>query len=198
MQRFLLTITALLALFATAAWAEEDTHTQDRQVLLSMLGDIEKAINNRDMSAALNHLSDQVIITYQDATVTQGKAQAQAYFDRMMKGADAIVKEFHSKATVGAPAVFSADTAVAYGTTDDTFVLAKGLEFTLHGNWSTTMQKQNGEWKVLSIHFSSNLFDNPLINNAKRMNWIMGGGGILLGALLMWLLGRLRGRPTSH
>lgn len=191
------TICIFLSFLAAPSLAQEDAHAADREAMLTVLGDIEDALNDRDLTAALKHLDAEVIITYQDATVTQGRDEAADYYKRMMEGAGAIVSEFSTVASVGAPAVFHGDTAVAYGTTTDTFVLARGLEFTLEANWSTTLQKRDGEWVVLALHFSTDLFDNPLLNNARRMYWMTGIGGVVLGLLIMWLLGRIRGKSTT-
>jgi hypothetical protein len=198
MKRLTLT-TCLLSMFLVVApaWSADDEHAADREALLTILGDIEDALNARNLDGALKHLDPEVIITYQDSTVTQGIDGATEYFDRMMEGAGAIVSEFSTVADVGAPAVFHGDTAIAYGTTTDRYVLARGLEMVLNANWSTTLQKQNGEWKVLALHFSTDLFDNPLLNAASRMNWIFGAGGLVLGLLLMWFLGRSRRRSAG-
>ncbi len=197
MQRLITALITLMLFIAPGAWAEEDAHADDRQALLSILGDIEKALNDRNMAGVTQHLAPTAIITYQDATVTQGINEANDYYKRMMEGAGAIVKEFSTKAEVGAPAVFYGDTAVAFGRNTDTFVLARGLEFTLHGNWSTTLHKIDGQWKVVAIHFSTNLFDNPMLSAATRLKWIMFVGGLLAGIVLMWLAGRLLGRRAS-
>lgn len=197
MPRLLPLLFTFALLLAPAAWAEEDAHAEDRQALLSILGDIEKALNDRNMGGVTQHLAPNAVITYQDATVTQGINEANDYYTRMMEGAGAIVKEFSTTAEVGAPAIFYGDTAVAFGRNTDTFVLARGLEFTLHGNWSTTLHKIDGQWKVIAIHFSTNLFDNPMLAAATRLKWIMFVGGLLVGIVLMWLAGRLLGRRSA-
>lgn len=188
----LMTLLTILSLAGTGARAEQDAHAADRQALRSMLTEIETALNARSLEPVLGYLDPQVVITYQNAEVSRGHAEAMAYFKRMMEGAGSIVKTFQTRAEVAAPAVFHGDTAVAYGSTNDHYELRGGLDFTLNGLWSTTLQKQDGTWKVLAIHFSSNLFDNPLLNLAKRMNWAWAVGGFVAGLLLMLIVGRRR------
>lgn len=197
MKRLALTICLLISIVATPSVAQEDARDADRQAMLEILSNIENALNERDLSLALSDMDENVVITYHDATVTAGPDEAAEYYARMMEGAAAIVDEFNTVATVGAPAVFHGDTAVAYGTTVDTYVLARGLEMTLNANWSTTLQKQDGQWVVIALHFSSNLFDNPLLNTANRMSKIMAAGGVVVGLLLMWLIGRMRRKPAA-
>ncbi len=187
----------ILCVLALPAAAEDDPYAADRSTLKAMLADIEQALNKRDFQAALKHLHTDVLITYYNAEVTRGHDEALAYFNRMMEGPDAVVKEYSTKAEVGSPALFVGDTAVAYGTTTERYKLAGGLEFELNGNWSTTVQKQDGVWKVRAIHFSTNLFDNPLLKNAQRMGLSMAAGGLVVGLIVMGLIGRARRRRTA-
>ncbi len=191
------TLCLFLSFIAAPSLAQDDARQADRDAMLVILGGIEKALNDRDISAALEYLDENVIITFQDATVTQGPAAAEEYYNRMMEGAANIVDEFSTVADVSAPAIFHGDTAVAHGTNIDTYVLARGLEFTLNANWSTTLQKRDDQWVVVALHFSADLFDNPLLNNSLRMNKIMGAGGVIVGLLLMWVVGRVRKKPSA-
>ncbi len=191
------TLCLFLSFIAAPSLAQDDARQADRDAMLVILGGIEKALNDRDISAALEYMDENVIITFQDATVTQGPAAAEEYYNRMMEGAANIVDEFSTVADVSAPAIFHGDTAVAHGTNIDTYVLARGLEFTLNANWSTTLQKRDDQWVVVALHFSTDLFDNPLLNNALRMNKIMGAGGVIVGLLLMWVIGRVRKKPSA-
>ena len=86
--------------------------------------------------------------------------------------------------------MFYGDSAVAWGTTVETYELSDGLKFTLNANWSTTIVKKDGDWKIAALHFSTNLFDNPLLRNAERLVWIAGLVGLLAGVLAAWLLSR--------
>lgn len=172
--------------------AEEDPYAADREQMRAILADVEAALNAHDFDQAASHLDENGVITYYDAQVTQGHEDGRRYFNRMLKDAAAVVKDYSVTGEVSAPAVFHGNTAVAYGTTEEHFKLTEGLEFVLHGRWSVTLQKNQDSWKIIALHFSSNLFDNPLLNNAKRMNWIVGGVAFLVGLLLMYIVGRVR------
>jgi uncharacterized protein (TIGR02246 family) len=161
----------------------------DRQALRVLLEQMEKSISALDIDGVLKQLHPDAVVTWQNAEVSRGHAQIKAYHERMIKGGAPIVKKFTTKATLGGPAVFYADSAVAYGTTVDTYELSEGLKFTLNANWSATLVKVDGQWKVAALHFSTNLFNNPLLNSAKEMMWIAAGIalviGLIIGALLM-------------
>jgi len=170
---------------------------EDREQLRTLLDQMERAISTVDIDAALKLMQPQAIVVWQNAEVSRGQEQIRAYHDRMMKGEAPIVSKFSTKATLGGPAVFYGDSAIAYGTATDTFELSEGLKFTLNSNWSTTAVKDNGQWKVAALHFSTNLFDNPLLNNAKRAMWIAAVIAFVVGLAVAWLLTRmLRKKPS--
>ncbi len=190
---------ALFLLTHAVAWAATAPpldpaggRVEDRQALRVLLDKIEKATASLDINAATSLMHPDVIVTWQNAEVSKGIEQVRAYHDRMIKGASPIVKDYSVKANLGGPAVFYGDGAVAWGTTVETYALTDGLKFTLNANWSTTMVKKDGEWKIAALHFSTNLFDNPLLNNAERLVWIAGLVGLVAGLLVAWLLMRLR------
>jgi len=165
---------------------------EDRQQLRVLLDAMETGISNLDIEALLKLTQPDVIITWQNAEVSRGTEQVRAYYNRMIKGGAPIVRKFSTKASLGGPAVFYADSAVAYGTNIDRYELADGLGFTLNANWSTTVVKADGQWKVAALHFSTNLFDNALLAAAERLTWYAAAGAFLLGIVLTWLVMRMR------
>lgn len=174
-------------IFITNVHAETDIHAEDRKALRTILADMIVALNAHSFEKASKHLDPKGVITYYNAEVTVGHEQGKKYFDRMLNEAKGIVKEYSLKGDVSAPAIFHGNTAIAYGVTKEEFKLAEGLEFTLNGNWTATMNKQQGNWKIINLHFSSNLFDNPILNIAERLQWIIGIISFIVGLVLMFL-----------
>ena len=165
---------------------------EDRQQLRALLDAMEKNISALDIDGVLQLMQPDAIVTWQNAEVSRGAEQIRAYYNRMIKSSTPIVKKFSTKATLGGPAAFYSDTAIAYGTTVDTYELTSGLHFTLNANWSTTVVKTNGQWKVAALHFSTNLFDNPLLKNAERLVPIVGVVAFLAGLLAAIVVMRVR------
>jgi len=180
----------IMVMFVGVVQADVDPRAEDRAELRGILADMVKALNSHDFEQASKHLHKQGIVTYYNAEVSVGHEQGRAYFNRMLKESEAVVKEYRLKGDVSVPATFYGDTAVAYGVTEEYFKLAEGLEFTLHGKWSSTMQKTDGKWEIINLHFSANLFDNPLLNSAEQLQKLVGGIAFLAGLILMFLLMR--------
>jgi hypothetical protein len=52
--------------------------------------------------------------------------------------------------------------------------------------------KENGQWLVTSLHASTNLFDNALLDVAKRMMKFVVVIALVAGAAIGWFIGRRR------
>ena len=142
----------------------------------------------------LAQMDDNVTVIWLNAEVSRGKPEVKAYYRRMVGGEQAILKKYLTKAKVGAPAQFYGDVAVADGSAADEFYPnARGV-FRLDSRWSSTMVKNAGEWKIVSLHLSSNVFNNPLIDELKTDIVYAGAGGVLGGLVVMFLFMRLRRR----
>lgn len=171
----------------------QDPYAADRRELLAILAEVEKALNAKDLTPAKAYLLPTSVVVFQDMTVARGPADIEAYFERMLGSADSVLSGITIKAEVDGEATFlSDDVAIANGHTTDTFEFRTGNTMQLQTAWSTTVVREDGEWKIATLHFSNNLFDNAVLNGAKRVAWYAGGGGFLGGLLLMALLRRSR------
>ncbi len=192
-----LSAAALVAL-AASALAQADPYAEDRKQLRALLLEVESAISKLDIDKFLKHAHADATITWQNAEVSRGHDQIRAYYERMVGKANPVVKSFRTKAELGAPAVFyGPDVAIAYGTNLDHYELVAGLTFDLPARWTTTAVKRDGEWKIAALHFSSNLFDNPLLNRAEQNAWWFAAGGFVVGVVLALLAGRLLRRKRA-
>ena len=181
----------ILVMFSFNIYAADD-RSEDRQQLRAIMTEVEKALNDQDFNIALKYMHQNVLVTYYNAEVTSGHDAALDFYSRMITSSNAIVKEYSSKAEVDAPATFYGNTAIAYGKSIEKYKLAGGLEFDLLGRWTATILKENNQWKIIALHFSTNLFENALLDNANQMKWIVGAIMFVVGVAFMLLLGRLR------
>jgi ketosteroid isomerase-like protein len=184
-----------ICLIGGTGWAQDaDPRAEDRKQLLNVLTEVEAAINDQNIDRMLAQMDEKVTVIWLNAEVSRGKQEVKAYYRRMVGGEQAILKKYLTKAKLGASAKFHGDVAIADGSAADEFYpVARGY-FTLDSRWSSTMVKNAGEWKIVSLHLSSNVFNNPLLDEVKADILKAGAGGILGGLLLMYLFMRLRRR----
>jgi hypothetical protein len=88
--------------------------------------------------------------------------------------------------------------AVATGTSNAHFKLAVGTEFDVPLRWSATLRRANDKWAIAGMHFSANMFHNPILSALERsIKWVgvvTGLVALVLGFLLGWTL---RKRPAK-
>ena len=192
---------AAISLIAATGWAQQpDPHAEDRAQLRAMLAEFEAAINAQSIDRMVAAMDDNVTVIWLNAEVSRGKDEVRAYYGRMVGHEKAILSKYLTKASLGAPAKFYGDIAIADGSAMDEFYpIARGF-FRLDSRWSTTVIKNAGQWKIVALHLSSNVFNNPLLDEVKGEIVKAGVGGFLGGLLLMWVITwalRRRARVTS-
>ncbi len=189
---------SIAAFFHNSVFAQ-NTYESERQELRQLLKVIEDGINDKSVSAIEPYVKPNTVMVFQDAVVTKGIEEFSDYFGRILGAGDALITEMSVKATIGAPAEFYGENvAVAFGKLDSTYTLRTGKTIDLETQWTTTVVRQADTWSIASLHFSNNLFNNPILNTSKRLNWIMAIAGLLLGLLLMWLFKRLTRRSVRQ
>jgi len=177
---------------AAAANTADDKREQDHAVLRKMLGEIQKGLNNRDFAAIKPYLHENVIITFLNAEMTKGISGAEAYMNKMFEGAGAILKGYSTEPTVDQPAIFYGNVAVAAGHTLDNFKFTDNMGLELNTRWSTTLIKEGDAWKIIALHFSGNMFSNPILTSAKNSALYFGIAGLVLGILVILVMNFLR------
>lgn len=188
-----LLLTALACVFTLAARAAEDpAHHELRAVRDGLLA----GMNSGDIEAQLPFLHPNVVVTWHNAEVSRGRDGVRKYLDRMLNGPTKVVDKFGADVKVDELSLlYGGDTAIAFGSALERFTMRGGRKIEFTGRWSATLVKEDGKWLVANLHTSDNLFDNPLLNSVtKAVRWLA-GGGVALGALVGWLLGR-RWRKT--
>lgn len=175
--------------------AQGDLHQEDRQALLKILSEVEEAINKQDVEGILAQMRPDCTVTWWNAEISRGHDDIRAYYRRMMKDPGRIISKYTTRAKLGDHARFlgsGGDVAVADGSMEDEFFPIIRGPFKLNSRWSATAARSDGQWKIVNLHLSSNVFTNTLIAESTRALWFAGAGGLVLGGLAGWLFGRRR------
>ncbi len=183
---FILASSFSISAFAQTSVSAVDTsdRSADHEALRVMLTDAEKAINEGRFDDLTKYFDPNINIIYQNAEVADGIPEVQAFQKRILNDKGGLLKGFKTKVTVDKLTEFYGDTAIAYGSAVDHYTLVTGKEMDVTSKWSTTLIKENGAWKVVSLQFTTNLFDNSLLSIAKASNKYFGIGGLILGLIL--------------
>lgn len=168
---------------------EDPAHAQ----LRGLRDGLVTCMNKGDIEGQLAYMHPNVVVTWHNAEVSRGRNGVRTYLQRILQGPNKMVESFGAEVTVDElSTLYGGTTAIAYGSAKEHFVMVGNKTFDFTGRWSATMVKEDGKWLVASLHASDNIFDNPLLNLAKRAWWWIGGGALLAGLLAGWLVGRRR------
>jgi ketosteroid isomerase-like protein len=157
------------------------------------------AFNKNDLDALLQNVHPNVVVTWQNGEVSRGHQGIRDYYQKMMHGPKHIVDSVTAKKVeVDERTLLYGDKGgVAFGTIDEDFKLANGMEFHLPNRWTAGVVKDNDRWLVVALHISANVFDNPIQDIVVRRTALWSGGiallvGLALGAGMLALLRRRR------
>ena len=200
--RSTLPVLLLVSTAAIAAPAAAQDLTPEQQALHQELRDLKDrlatALNSGNIDAALAETDPNISFTAMNNEVAHGREGVKQYFAKMMTGEDPIVKAMTISFEPDQMSVIHGDdNAIATGGSKAHFELSSGLSFDLDGRWTADLVREDGKWQLAAAHYSVNMFDNPLLDNAKRLAWMVGAGAGIAGLILGFLLGRRRRRPAA-
>lgn len=151
-------------------------------------------VNDKDPDAIMADLDDEILFTAMNNEVVHGKKEAMSYYEKMMVGSQRIVKDMSLTVEVDDLAVLLAegDVAMAAGQSVAFFDMMVGDSFEVPLRWTATLNNTDDGWKVASIHFSANIFDNPLMGGLELFAYAIAGILLILGMIIGVFIGRRR------
>jgi uncharacterized protein (TIGR02246 family) len=186
-------LTACFVLLSPAISAQDATE-QIHNGLRQLQATMEKALNSGDIDTLLANVDDNVVFTTMNGDVARGKDGIRQYYERMMKGPEKVVESVTTDFVPDDLSILHGnDMAIAYGRTNDHYVLRDGSTFDIAARWTGTLLYRNGKWIVGAFHYSANVFDNPILAMQRRMLLIGAVIAVIVaGGLGWWLGGRRR------
>lgn len=143
----------------------EKVHNELRALKATM----ERALNANDIDTIVANVTDDVIFTTMNGDVARGPAAIRKYFETMMKGDNPRVRKVTAAFEVeDLSNLYGLDFAVAFGSSKDQYELAGGESFEVAARWSATMVRRDGKWRIANFHYSTNMFDNPILNAQRK------------------------------
>jgi ketosteroid isomerase-like protein len=180
---------------AAAQTAPPEDRKADHDALRAILAQSAEALNTRKLDAITGLLHPGFTVITVDNQKLVGVDALKKYYAGLFEGPNAMLTRLEVKPVADEVTRFISDTSgVVYGVSEDTYTFRDGDVRTMKTRWSAVVQKDGDAWKLVNVHFSSNLLDNPMLDAVKgyaqRMMWIAGGIGLVLGTVVALLLRR--------
>jgi ketosteroid isomerase-like protein len=152
-----------------------------------------EALNTRDFSKVAPYLHPEFTITTVDNQIFRTASQFEQYWNQQFSST---IKEIKMELKDDTLRTFlTPEIEVASGEATSSFFFQDGKSADMGLRWTAVLQKSADKWLIQSLHFSSNLLDNPVLNASQTAGKILavisGLGGLVVGIVVMFFL---RGR----
>lgn len=166
---------------ASAAAEDEEAVHEELRALREALT---KAVSDGDAAAQVAHVDENVVVTWQNNQVVRRIDGLKTFLQQMNAGEKQVFQGYKVPPTVDEPTIlYGDDMGIAFGSSTPHYKYL-GMEFDLENRWTATLVKRDGTWKIAAYHVSANIFDNAVVNIAKRAAYWAGGVCLLIGLVL--------------
>ena len=86
--------------------SQTDLHQEDRQALLKILSEVEKAINAQDIEGIIAQMRPDCTVIWWNAEISRGHDDIRAYYRRMVKDEGRYISKYTTQAKLGDHARF--------------------------------------------------------------------------------------------
>jgi uncharacterized protein (TIGR02246 family) len=171
---------------------------EDHDALRTLLAQGAEALNKRNFDTIAKSVHPNFVIITADNQKHVGLDAFRKYYTGLFDGPNAVLKNFEAKVTADDETRFvEANTGVSYGTSQETYTFRDGDVRTMQTRWSAVMKKENDGWKLVNVHFSASVLDNPVVEGVKSFYVKLAIGAAVLGLLIgAALLALMRRRPA--
>lgn len=151
----------VIATTATAQEAAPPAEDPVHNELRTLRDEFLDAFKKKDIDRMLSFLTDDAVLTVQNAETLRGHDAVRAFHERMSGGDSPQVELLQTDFEVDDLSIIhGGDTAIAFGSMDDHFKLKTGMAFDLHSRWTATLVKKDDRWLLAAMQVSTNIFDN--------------------------------------
>ncbi|MDR3477459.1 MAG: nuclear transport factor 2 family protein [Gammaproteobacteria bacterium] len=189
MKKLLSICLVLFAFFqCNTGWADV---AADHDALRNLRKEAMEALNSNNFDHLTPLLDKSFTITTVDNHKFTKPEEFKAYWQSLLTGDKAVLKSIEFDPTAdGLTEFLSPDIGVVYGTSTDTYHFTDGDIRKMHTRWTAVVRRNPDGWKLVAVHFSANIFHNPVLHAAKKCSYWFGAAGLILGfviaLLLMW------------
>ncbi|WP_414514604.1 YybH family protein [Nostoc sp. PCC 9305] len=189
----------VLVIWNLPQYALADVNPQEINAIIRTRDIALQALNTRDFAKIQPYLHPNFTITTVDNQIFHEVPEFEKYWNQQFSSS---IKDIKMQLKGDTLRTFlTPDIDVASGEAMSTtgyayasFSFKDGKAADMALRWTAVLQKLQDKWTIQSLHFSSNLLNNPVLNAAQQLGRILavaaGVGGFLLGAVTMLLLRR--------
>ncbi len=163
----------------------------DHEALRALLRDVTAAINAYDIGRLDGLLTKEFSFTTSDQSVLTSRQQMKEYWDTLFNGDMAPLSALKLEPEADILTTFLNDTTgICRGHAKEAFTLASGEELAFDSAWTAVVVKEDGKWKLSTVHAGIHFFENPVITKLRAAGKTMAVGSALVGGVIGFLIAR--------
>lgn len=184
-------IICLFVYFSDCYAQSKNNNENDIKEIQAAFKELNSAVNNVNVEKALEYIDDRLVFVNIPGTVTRGQAGIRKYFDIMLLAKDAYLKQASFDFVIdGEPTIIDGKIAFANGHSVNHYLFSTGNKMDLPVDWTGAMIKENGHWKVISLHVAGNVFKNPLLDKIYFIIALVGILILIFFSTIFYFIGR--------
>ena len=197
LRRISMMFIAIVLLAGPSTAIAQEANAKDHEQLRALLTSLTEAINAGRFGELEQYLYEPFSATMINQETVTTPEELRAYFEKWVSGDGALIKKLTISPEAGElTVIYDGKYGTVRGTNLESYELATGNTYQLTSRWTATVVKDNGQWKILTIHSGVNIIDNPILTAAKESLTTFAAGGVaggILGTLILcWLFRRRR------
>lgn len=188
----------MLVIWNLPQYALADVNPQEIDAIIRTRDIALQALNTRDFAKIEPYLHPNFTITTVDNQIFHKVPEFEKYWNQQFSSS---IKDIKMQLKGDSLRTFlTPEIDVASGEAIASFSFKDGNAADMALRWTAVLQKLQDKWTIQSLHFSSNLLNNPVLNSAQQLGRILavaaGVGGFILGVVTMLLLRRRTKQKT--
>ncbi|HXT11716.1 MAG TPA: nuclear transport factor 2 family protein [Candidatus Angelobacter sp.] len=195
-KRLFVAVMAMLGIvccFTSTMRADDEA---DRAALRLIRTNYMEAVNSGQIDELAPYLSKDVTGVMVTGEEVKGLDGLKAYWKKI-QGLIGPGGSYHVNVNVDKTDLYG-DVAVSRGSTEDVVRLGNGKELHFGSYWASVCHKEDGGWKVVRMEAVMNPVENVFISlRLLKTKLAYGIGGLILGALLAFVIHLLGRRPKT-
>ncbi|MHC0061488.1 YybH family protein [Nostoc sp. UIC 10890] len=196
--QLLWSVLLMLVIWNLPQYALADVNPQEIDAIIRTRDIALQALNTRDFAKIEPYLHPNFTITTVDNQIFHKVPEFEKYWNQQFSSS---IKDIKMQLKGDSLRTFlTPEIDVASGEAIASFSFKDGNAADMALRWTAVLQKLQDKWTIQSLHFSSNLLNNPVLNSAQQLGRILavaaGVGGFILGVVTMLLLRRRTKQKT--
>lgn len=189
-------IIMLVCLISFNLYAESIDNSSIQAVISQLEQDVKQAKNIDDVNAIFQYLHPNVLVVLENGRILHSITDLEKFIENPIYFDNVTIKKILvRKFSIDQPMItLGSDSALINGKIQLKYVLSNAKNFELTSHWTATLIKENNKWTVRSYQATSNIFNNPMLDEARYDFYFIIVVTLLIGAILGYFWKKFRFR----